>query len=199
MIHTIKGSNEDRDKMLAAIASIPALAESGPGAVDFGGMTIQVRRVSDLHPAPYNPRTIDPEAMAGLRRSVKEFGLVEPIVWNRQTSRVVGGHQRLQALSEMGVQETPVVVVDLDETREKALNLALNNPAITGEFTPDVLGLVSLLETALPPDLFAELRYDEIQVGKIELPDDDSGQDGQPASAGSKVVTCPKCGHVFET
>ncbi len=169
--------------------------------IEMAGLRLEVHRVSDLHPAPYNPRTIDPEAMAGLRRSVKEFGLVEPIVWNRQTARVVGGHQRLQALSEMGVQETPVVVVDLDETREKALNLALNNSAIAGEFTPDVLGLVSLLETALPPDLFAELRYDEIQVGKIEAPDVDSGDghDGPQAYDGPKVATCPKCGHVFET
>jgi len=167
--------------------------------IEMAGLRFEVRRVSDLHPAPYNPRTIDPEAMAGLRRSVKEFGLVEPIVWNRQTARVVGGHQRLQALAEMGVQETPVVVVDLDETREKALNLALNNPAIAGEFTPDVLGLVSLLETALPSDLFAELRYDEIQVGKIDVPDVDGGQDGPEAYDGPKVATCPKCGHVFET
>jgi ParB-like chromosome segregation protein Spo0J len=156
--------------------------------------------LAELDHAPYNPRTITPEALAGLRRSIEEFGLVEPIVWNRRTGHVVGGHQRLKALQSMGERQTVVVVVDLDETREKALNLALNNPAIAGEFTPDVLGLVSLLETALPPDLFAELRYDEIQVGKIEPPDvDGGGQDGPEAYDGPKVATCPKCGHVFET
>ena len=51
---------------------------------------------------------------------------VEPVIWNRQTGNVVGGHQRLKVLIDLGQQEIDCVVVDLDLQREKALNIALN-------------------------------------------------------------------------
>ena len=46
--------------------------------------------------------------------------------FNRRTGRLVGGHQRLKVLQEKGVAEVEVSVVDLDEDRERALNVALN-------------------------------------------------------------------------
>jgi hypothetical protein len=61
-------------------------------------LNIETKAIADLVPAPYNPRTISSEALAGLRGSVERFGLVEPVVWNRRTGRVVGGHQRLKVL-----------------------------------------------------------------------------------------------------
>jgi DNA modification methylase len=79
--------------------------------------------------ADYNPRRISDHDAAQLDSSLREFGLVEPVVWNQRTSRVVGGHQRLASLERLGVApDTPVdvVLVDLDEQREKVLNLKLN-------------------------------------------------------------------------
>ncbi|WP_206922443.1 ParB N-terminal domain-containing protein [Alicyclobacillus suci] len=97
-------------------------------------MRIETVKLENLIPAEYNPRIDlqpgDPE-YEKLKRSIEEFGLVEPIVWNQRTGKVVGGHQRLKILQDLGVAETDVVIVDLDETREKALNLALNK--IEGE------------------------------------------------------------------
>ncbi|MPN39785.1 hypothetical protein SDC9_187317 [bioreactor metagenome] len=61
-----------------------------------------------------------------LRRSISEFGYVEPVVWNSRTGNVVGGHQRLKVLVDLGHTEIDCVVVDLDPQREKALNVALN-------------------------------------------------------------------------
>jgi len=82
-----------------------------------------------LNPAKYNPRVDlqpgDPR-YERIRKSLKEFGLVEPLVWNKRTGNLVGGHQRLK---QAGETEAWVSVVKLDEKREKALNLALNNPA----------------------------------------------------------------------
>ena len=49
-----------------------------------------------------------------------------PIIWNPRTNRVVGGHQRLSVEEHLGRAEVDVSVVDLDETREKELNLILN-------------------------------------------------------------------------
>jgi len=58
---------------------------------------------------------------------------VEPVIWNQKTGNVVGGHQRLKVLLDLGQTEIDCVVVDLDPQREKALNLALNK--IQGEWT----------------------------------------------------------------
>ena len=112
-------------------------------------------KIDELLPASYNPRKDlqpgDPE-YERLYRSITEFGYVEPIVWNRRTGRVVGGHQRLKVLKAQGYTEVSVSVVDLDEQREKALNVALNK--IGGDW--DEAKLVELLQE-LEKDMDLEL------------------------------------------
>ena len=98
----------------------------------LGRVRLERRRVAELVPAGYNPRTISPEALAGLGESIGRFGLVQPIIVNARTGRVVGGHQRLKVLEAKGVEATDVVVIDVPEAEEKALNLALNSPRISG-------------------------------------------------------------------
>ena len=71
--------------------------------------------LSELVPAEFNPRTISDEAFDGLKMSVDVFGMLVPIVWNKRTGRIVGGHQRYRALQDAGEVETDVTVVDLDE------------------------------------------------------------------------------------
>src|SRR3954466_4983188 len=86
--------------------------------------------IADLQPAPYNPRrSLSPKSPAyrKLVASLTEFGLVEPLVWNELTGHVVGGHMRLRVLRELDTTEVPVSVVRLDDAREKALNVVLNN------------------------------------------------------------------------
>lgn len=126
---------------------------------------IETMQLDALLPAPYNPRAISDQAMKGLQSSVKRFGLVQPIVWNKRTKHVVGGHQRVKALVANGETEAAVVVVDLPELEEKALNIALNNPHIEGEFTNDVYGLLDELQAKMP-DLFADLRLLDIATFK---------------------------------
>ena len=68
-------------------------------------MKIITLPVSDLHPADYNPRKdLAPgdKQYDKLARSIETFGYVEPIVWNRTTGNIVGGHQRLKVLVEQG-------------------------------------------------------------------------------------------------
>ena len=108
---------------------------------------MEIRRVpvENINPAAYNPRKDlkpgDPE-YEKLKRSMQEFGYVEPIVWNKRTGNIVGGHQRYKVLLDMGMSEVDCVVVDLDETKEKALNLALNK--IQGDW--DYLKLKDILQ-----------------------------------------------------
>ncbi|MEZ6066831.1 MAG: ParB N-terminal domain-containing protein [Planctomycetaceae bacterium] len=113
-------------------------------------MHLQRIPLGDLLPAPYNPRKSlrpgDP-GWERLRRSMTEFDLVQPIVWNRRTGHVVGGHQRLAILRHEGRTEVECVVVDLPLEREQALNVALNNRNVGGDWDADKLvGLLTELQ-----------------------------------------------------
>lgn len=106
-------------------------------------MEIQKIPAARLNPAAYNPRLdLKPgdKEYEKLKRSINEFGYVEPVIWNRQTGNVVGGHQRLKVLLDMGQTEIDCVVVDLDLSHEKALNIALNK--IQGDWDEDKLAAI---------------------------------------------------------
>lgn len=106
-------------------------------------MLIEKKNTADLLPADYNPRKDLKPGDAEydkLKRSIEQFGYVEPVIWNKTTGRVVGGHQRLKVLMDMGMTEVDCVVVEMDEDKEKALNIALNK--ISGDWDKDKLALL---------------------------------------------------------
>jgi len=103
-------------------------------------MNIQKININQINPAAYNPRVdLKPgdEEYEKLRRSIDTFGYVEPIVWNKRTGNLIGGHQRMKLLIEQGLTEIEVSVVDLSLEKEKALNLALNK--ISGNWDEEKL------------------------------------------------------------
>ena len=141
-------------------------------------MNIEKKNVKDLLPADYNPRKDlkpgDPE-YEKLKRSIEQFGYVEPVIWNKQTGRVVGGHQRLKVLTDMGITEVDVVVVDMDTEKEKALNIALNK--ISGEWDTEKLALViadlqgtdfDVSLTGFDPEELEDLFRDDVKGGVKE-------------------------------
>lgn len=106
-------------------------------------MIIEKKNTADLLPADYNPRKdLKPgdAEYEKLKRSIEQFGYVEPVIWNKTTGRVVGGHQRLKVLMDMGMTKVDCVVVEMDEDKEKALNIALNK--ISGDWDKDKLALL---------------------------------------------------------
>ena len=143
-------------------------------------MLIEKKKAVDLLPAEYNPRKDlkpgDPE-YEKLKRSIEEFGYVEPVIWNKTTGRVVGGHQRLKVLIDLGITEVDCVVIEMDEAKEKALNIALNK--ISGDWDKDKLALlISDLQgeafdvslTGFDPDEIDDLFKDSLKDG---IHDDD--------------------------
>ena len=93
-----------------------------------------------LNPAEYNPRKHTPKQIEHLKESIKRYGLVDPIIVNRNPDRmniVIGGHFRLKVAKELGMTEVPVIFLDLDIDREKELNLRLNQN--TGEWDFELL------------------------------------------------------------
>lgn len=106
-------------------------------------MRIEKKDITDLIPADYNPRKdLRPgdKEYEKLKRSIHEFGYVDPLIWNQQTGRLIGGHQRLKVLKDMGIEDVDVVIVDMNEEKEKALNVALNK--ISGDWDKDKLMLL---------------------------------------------------------
>ena len=146
-------------------------------------MLIEKMKTENLLPADYNPRKdLKPgdEEYEKLKRSIEQFGYVEPVIWNRRTGRVVGGHQRLKVLIDMGINEVDCVVVEMDENKEKALNVALNK--ISGEWDKDKLALlisdlqaedfdVSLtgFDAAEIDDLFKDTIQDKIKDDDFDV------------------------------
>ena len=100
---------------------------------------LKILPVSVLKPAEYNPRKkLKPEdkEYQKIRASIEEFGFADPLVVNADMT-IIGGHQRLNVATDIGYTEVPCAVVDVDKTREKALNIALNK--ITGEWDEQML------------------------------------------------------------
>ena len=100
-------------------------------------MIIEKKQIADLIPAPYNPRQSTAKQEKHLKESLEKFGMVEPIIFNKQTGYIVGGHFRVRGLKKLGIKEVECVIVDLNEADEKELNIRLN--ANTGSWDWDTL------------------------------------------------------------
>ena len=95
---------------------------------------------SELKNAPYNPRVISDDARVKLKAIVKAHGMVSPVVWNRNTGHIVGGHQRIDIIDSLERTDDyflDVAVIEVSLKQEKELNLALNNTAAQGDWNPE--------------------------------------------------------------
>ena len=101
---------------------------------------IETIQLKDIKPSPYNPRTIDHKELKKLSNSMKEFGIIDPIIVNLRNMNIIGGHQRHSVLKHEGVKELNMIrlgkigwvfketEMDIpDEDSEKMVNIALNN------------------------------------------------------------------------
>lgn len=107
---------------------------------------VEIHR-SELKNAPYNPRTLSESAKRKLKAGLKKHGLVTPPTWNKRTGFIVGGHQRISVLdSLMGKADYTLKVaqIDVDDAKEKELNILLNNTVAMGDW--DIGALGALLE-----------------------------------------------------
>lgn len=149
-------------------------------------MRIEQKRLSELPGWEKNPRRIGKKEAKTLSASLRKFGLLAVPIYNETTGRLIGGHQRVAALSSLlGDAVVPVAVVSMDETQEKALNLTLNNTAARGEWileaTRDLLtdfDLVTLKDLGLEW-LAPKPAKEETEPVKVEL---------------KAYCKCPQCG-----
>ena len=146
-------------------------------------MQWQTLPLDSLQPASYNPRK---KLKAGdkeyekIKNSIQEFGYVEPIIVNHDMT-VIGGHQRLTVLKDLGYKEAQCVVLHIeDENKVKALNIALNK--ITGAWNEELLadlllGLQGInfdvgltgFEAAEVEQLFSKIHHKDIKEDDFDV------------------------------
>lgn len=146
-------------------------------------MKLEKISLVDLNPAEYNPRKISDQELLKLENSINEFGLVDPIIINLKNNKIIGGHQRYEALynkytadndfqpelnlirlGDIGWVFEDTELKISSEAQEKALNLALNK--ISGEW--DTVKLQPLLEELSLSNLDISLTgFDEIELGEL--------------------------------
>ena len=173
--------------------------------------------ISDLTPAPYNPRTISEKQLSMLKKSMQEFGDLSGIVVNVKSGHIVGGHQRVKNLDpawkivkephsdkvgtvSLGYVETPLGrwqyrEVDWSEKKEAAANIAANQHG--GEFDMPKLKeiIISLDDGSMDMELLGFNSHElELMMTAIK-PDEPENSDPEPEKP--DIIICPKCQHQF--
>ncbi len=124
-------------------------------------------RIVDMQPAEHNPRKDlqpgDPE-WDKIQHSLKTFGMLEPVVFNKRTGRIVGGHQRVKILQSQGETEVDVSLVDLSDEDEKILCALLNRAQGYWDTTKlaDLLGEIKEKTGTLQNTGFEEWEYESL-------------------------------------
>jgi len=139
---------------------------------------MEIRELDELREWEHNPRMISEKALRGLGHSLDEFGDLSGIVFNARLKALVCGHQRLKALrekynGELKIESStiitpkgeqfPIRIVDWDETKHAAANIAANNQRIAGDFTEGLAPLLDELKIDFP-ELSLDLNFDELRA-----------------------------------
>lgn len=156
-------------------------------------MDVTTLPVTDLlgMASPYNPRSVDDDALGRLQRSIEAHGFVVPLVVNERTRHIVGGHQRVIAAERAGLRDLPVILVRMSVAQEKATNVALNAPF--GEWdTPKLQQLLRELDH-LSADLLADTILPSWQIDQLlatlELGAGADDEESAPKEAAIPTVT----------
>lgn len=126
-------------------------------------INMQEMELNSINVAHYNPRKdlkAGDKAYERLKSSILTYGYIDPLIYNKRTGRLVGGHQRLKIMRDIGVDKVQVSVVDLDELQEKDLNIRLNR--VQGEFKNDALA-----------EVLQELEKESFDLDDIGFNDDE--------------------------
>jgi site-specific DNA-methyltransferase (adenine-specific) len=153
----------------------------------MNNLTIKKMKIADLNPAKYNPRKeLKPgdKEFEKLKNSIEHFGYVELIVVNTANhNTVISGHQRLNVLKYLNVDEIECVTVEMNETEEKALNIAMNK--VSGEWNEQLLAdlIVDLQSVDFNVDLtgFEAPEVEQLfsKVYNKKIKEDDFDVDGE--------------------
>jgi ParB-like chromosome segregation protein Spo0J len=152
-------------------------------------MNIYQIPINDLKFADYNPRQMSEKQVEDLKRSITEFGMVEPIVVNQHPDRVnviVGGHQRVRIMKLLGYTEAPVNFVNLPLDQEKKLNLRLNKNTGSWDW--------AMLSANFDDEVLFEVGFDEAELAGHDFHEEAEPEEESTAKDQKKSFICPQCG-----
>lgn len=151
-------------------------------------------RLSEIKPYKKNAKKHDETQIKNVMQSIKEFGVVQPIVVDK-TNTIIIGHCRYEAMKRLGydeLQEDWFKVVDLSKEEAEKLRL-LDNKLNESEWD------LELLKDLVPSIDFSDFEIDfnlPEEVEDINL--DDFFEDAPPKEKEPKKIQCPHCGEWFE-
>ena len=129
-------------------------------------MKIVNKKIADLIEADYNPRVISEKQEEDLTKSLSKFGVVDPIIINKNKDRkniIVGGHQRFKILKKLGKKTVPCLELDLTLEQERELNVRLNKSG--GEFD------IVMLKENFSDDELLKYGFEDFELGIFDMPD----------------------------
>ena len=133
-------------------------------------MRVEKVNISELKPHPKNPRIHPDSAIEKLKRSIEEFGWTNPILVSKD-GYILAGHARLKAAKKAGIQEVPVIYLELEGAKAAAYLIADNRLQDETDWDMELLReLVAEIElegvdleiTGLDIDEINELNFEDI-------------------------------------
>jgi len=138
-------------------------------------MIIKNVQIDSIYPYPENPREIEEGQFEKLKKSLTEFGFVEPLVVNlREDSSfkdkekvltVVGGNMRLRAAKSLGLKEVPIFEINISKHKEAILNIGLNR--IVGKW--DISKLEKMVYELSDKELNLDLDLTGLENWELQL------------------------------
>ncbi|EHZ9972944.1 ParB/RepB/Spo0J family partition protein [Campylobacter jejuni] len=119
------GLNKDRG-LSSLISDIDTVYSKELGFDKNQSTMIEIDQIS---PNPFQPRkNFDQEALDELANSIKEFGLIQPIIVFKKNNKfiLIAGERRLRAVKALGKKEILAFIADIDENKLRELALIEN-------------------------------------------------------------------------
>lgn len=134
-----------------------------------------------IHPDPANARLHPERNLAAIKASLARFELVEPLLLQKRSGRLIAGHGRLEAMRQLGWAEADVSEIDVDDTTATALAIALNRSGETA--TWDAAALTKLIESLKDEFPIGDLGFDQKALDELllEITTIEAEQDEVPA------------------
>ena len=148
--------------------------------------------INELKPYENNAKIHTEEQIEQIKKSIKEFGMNDPIgIWGEDNT-IVEGHGRLLACKELGIEEVPVIRLDnLSDEQRKAYTIIHNQTTMNTGFDLEILNQELL-----------NIDFDMGEFGLVPLEDvniDDFFEDAEPKEKeeNNETIICPYCHKEF--
>ena len=128
-------------------------------------LKVEYYPIENIKPYENNAKIHTPEQIEQIKKSIKEFGMNDPIAIWSEDNIIIEGHGRLIACQELGMKEVPVIRLDnLTDDQRKAYTLIHNQTTMNTGFDLDILN-----EELQSIDLdMSDFGFDEIELDDIE-------------------------------